>query len=75
VADLPKGLTPEMQVWSPEQLGSFLQHVRWVTRSMRPGCCSPRPACDVARSPASAGQTSTWRSAASPAPASGGRQL
>jgi hypothetical protein len=27
VADLPKGMTPEMQVWSPEQLGSFLQHV------------------------------------------------
>jgi integrase len=28
VADLPKGMTPEMQVWSPEQLGNFLQHVR-----------------------------------------------
>jgi integrase len=28
VADLPKGMTPEMRVWSPEQLRAFLQHVR-----------------------------------------------
>jgi integrase len=26
--DLPKVITPEMQVWSPEQLRAFLQHVR-----------------------------------------------
>jgi integrase len=28
VADLPKGMTPEMHVWSPEQLRGFLAHVR-----------------------------------------------
>jgi integrase len=28
VADLPKGMTPEMHVWSPEQLRAFLEHVR-----------------------------------------------
>jgi integrase len=28
VADLPKGMTPEMHVWSPEQLRTFLEHVR-----------------------------------------------
>jgi integrase len=27
-ADLPKGATPEMRVWSPEQLRAFLEHVR-----------------------------------------------
>jgi integrase len=27
-ADLPKGMAPEMQVWSPEQLRAFLDHVR-----------------------------------------------
>jgi integrase len=27
-ADLPKGLTPEMHVWSPEQLRAFLDQVR-----------------------------------------------
>jgi integrase len=27
-ADLPKGMAPEMHVWSPEQLGAFLEHVR-----------------------------------------------
>jgi integrase len=27
-ADLPKSMTPEMQVWSPEQLRAFLDHVR-----------------------------------------------
>ena len=27
-ADLPKGMAPEMHVWSPEQLGAFLDHVR-----------------------------------------------
>ena len=27
-ADLPKGMAPEMRVWSPEQLRAFLQHVR-----------------------------------------------
>ncbi len=27
-ADLPKGMTPEMRVWSPEQLRAFLKHVR-----------------------------------------------
>jgi integrase len=26
--DLPKGMTPEMHVWSPEQLRAFLEHVR-----------------------------------------------
>jgi integrase len=26
--DLPKVITPEMQVWSPEQLRAFLTHVR-----------------------------------------------
>ena len=26
--DLPKVITPEMQVWSPEQLRAFLQYVR-----------------------------------------------
>jgi integrase len=28
VADLPRSTTPEMHVWSPEQLGAFLDHVR-----------------------------------------------
>jgi integrase len=28
VADLPRSATPEMHVWSPEQLGAFLDHVR-----------------------------------------------
>jgi integrase len=27
-ADLPKGMTPEMHVWSPEQLRAFLDHAR-----------------------------------------------
>jgi integrase len=27
-ADLPKGMLPEMHVWSPEQLRAFLEHVR-----------------------------------------------
>jgi integrase len=27
-ADLPKGMLPEMHVWSPEQLRAFLDHVR-----------------------------------------------
>ena len=27
-ADLPKGMQPEMHVWSPEQLRAFLDHVR-----------------------------------------------
>ena len=27
-ADLPKGMTPEMHVWSPEQLRTFLDHAR-----------------------------------------------
>jgi integrase len=27
-ADLPKGMTPEMRVWSPEQLRAFLEHVQ-----------------------------------------------
>ena len=27
-ADLPKGMAPEMRVWSPEQLRAFLKHVR-----------------------------------------------
>jgi integrase len=27
-ADLPKGMAPEMRVWSPEQLRAFLEHVR-----------------------------------------------
>jgi integrase len=27
-ADLPKGMTPEMHVWSPEQLRAFLNHAR-----------------------------------------------
>ena len=46
-ADLPKGMTPEMRVWSPEQLRAFLAHVRtdelyaaWVlfaTTGMRRG--------------------------------------
>jgi integrase len=27
-ADLPKGMTPEMHVWSPEQLRAFLGHAR-----------------------------------------------
>jgi integrase len=27
-ADLPKGMTPEMHVWSPEQLRTYLDHVR-----------------------------------------------
>ncbi len=27
-ADLPKGMAPEMHVWSPEQLRAFLDHVR-----------------------------------------------
>jgi integrase len=27
-ADLPKGMAPEMQVWNPEQLRAFLDHVR-----------------------------------------------
>jgi integrase len=27
-ADLPRSTTPEMHVWSPEQLGAFLDHVR-----------------------------------------------
>jgi hypothetical protein len=27
-ADLPKGMAPEMRVWSPEQLRAFLDHVR-----------------------------------------------
>jgi integrase len=28
-ADLPKGMAPEMQVWSPDQLRAFLDHVRY----------------------------------------------
>jgi integrase len=28
LADLPKGMTPELHVWSPEQLRFFLEHVR-----------------------------------------------
>jgi integrase len=28
VADLPKGMAPEMRVWSPKQLRAFLEHVR-----------------------------------------------
>jgi integrase len=28
LADLPKGMTPEMRVWSPEQLRAFLDQVR-----------------------------------------------
>jgi integrase len=27
-ADLPKGMAPEMRVWSPEQLRAFLDHAR-----------------------------------------------
>jgi integrase len=27
-ADLPKGMTPQMRVWSPKQLRAFLAHVR-----------------------------------------------
>jgi integrase len=27
-ADLPKGMTPEMHIWSPEQLRTFLDHAR-----------------------------------------------
>jgi len=27
-ADLPKGMAPEMRVWSLDQLGAFLEHVR-----------------------------------------------
>jgi len=27
-ADLPKGMTPEMHVWSPDQLRAFLEHLR-----------------------------------------------
>src|SRR5215207_2308019 len=27
-ADLPKGMAPEMQVWSPAQLRAFLDHAR-----------------------------------------------
>jgi integrase len=34
--ELPKGSTPEMQVWSPEQLRCFLNHVS-PTGSTRPG--------------------------------------
>jgi hypothetical protein len=56
VADLPGGMTPEMRVWSPEQLRAFLQLVRgdplyaaWLLL--------PPPACAAARSPASAGPT------------------
>ncbi len=46
-ADLPKGMTPEMRVWNPEQLRAFLAHMRtdelyaaWVlfaTTGMRRG--------------------------------------
>ena len=35
------------------------------TGSTPPGCCSPPPACGAARSPGSAGPTSTWRPPAS----------
>ena len=28
LADLPKGMTPELHVWSPEQLRAFLEHIR-----------------------------------------------
>jgi integrase len=34
-ADLPKGSTPEMRVWSPEQLRAFLAHVRAFLAHMR----------------------------------------
>ena len=64
-ADPPKIVTPEMQVWSPAQLRTFLIHVRddrlyaaWMlfaTTVMRRG--------EVADF---AGSTSTWRPAASP---------
>jgi integrase len=28
LVDLPKGMTPEMHVWNPEQLRAFLEHIR-----------------------------------------------
>jgi integrase len=63
-ADLPKGMAPEMHMWSPEQLRAFLEHVR-PTRCMRSGCCSPPPACGMGRSPGCVGRTSTWKRHAS----------
>jgi hypothetical protein len=63
-ADLPKGMSPEMRVWSPSSSAPSSTALARIG-STPPGCCSPPPACGAARSPASAGPTSTWRPAAS----------
>ena len=63
-ADLPKGMAPEMQVWSPEQLRAFLDHAR-ADRLYAAWLLFATTACDGARSPGSAGPMSTLRPAAS----------
>jgi hypothetical protein len=73
VADLPKGITPEMQVWSPSGSAVSLS-MSGTILCMRPGRCSPLPACGAARSLGYAGPTSTCIPAGSRRPTSGGRQ-
>jgi Arm DNA-binding domain/Phage integrase, N-terminal SAM-like domain len=58
--DPPVGRSAERHVWTPDQLGAFLEHVR-ADRLYALGCWLPRPACAAASSPGCAGSISTSR--------------
>ena len=59
--DPPVGRSAERHVWTPDQLGAFLDARPRLTGSMRSGYWSPRPACAAANSPGCGGSTSTSR--------------
>jgi hypothetical protein len=54
----PRGASPEMQVWTPEQLRTFLAHARHDACPPC-GCWWPPPGCGGPNWPGSAGSTST----------------
>jgi hypothetical protein len=70
-ADLPKGMTPEMHVWNPEQLRTFLEHVQedrlyaaWLllaTTATQGGCGSSLGGHRPRRRPGLAAATSCGR--------------
>jgi hypothetical protein len=61
----PRGASPEMQVWTPEQLRAFLTHAR-QDRLYALWLLVATTGCDVPNWPGCAGSISTWTPLASP---------
>jgi Phage integrase, N-terminal SAM-like domain/Arm DNA-binding domain len=61
----PRAASPELQVWTPEQLRAFLTQARRIACTPC-GCWSPPPGCGGPNWPGCAGSTSTWPRLGSP---------